>query len=300
MHSNSSFRGVFVLGALAAASPAVRAQPPVANITDPTAPSITLYATVRDFRPYGMVDGHPDFERWTGGVRVGLLQPQLDENGKPHATSLTGSSVAVEFRNAAGDPINPALYNAALGDTAGQLAAATDPRLDSIGSFDQWYNSIPSVNVATTIPIVLTNVEGTNRFVFDSAVTEPYHTRGGFFPIDGQGYGNYANTGHNFSFTTELESSFQYNHGQGQVFRFSGDDDVWVFIGGRLVIDLGGVHGSKSQVIDLDRLEWLEDGHDYVLKIFHAERHTTGSNFKIDTTIRFRAVQPAAASALAD
>ena len=47
----------------------------------------------------------------------------------------------------------------------------------------------------------------------------------------------------------------------------------------------------------LDRLVWLEDGHDYTLKIFHAERHTTGSNFKIDTTIRFKVVQPPAASA---
>ena len=284
----------------AALAPAARAQ----NTASPNAggppASITLYATVRDFRAYGSSGGHPDFERWTGGTRVGLLQPQLDENGRPHALSLTGSSINVEYRNAAGDPINPALFNASLGDTPGQVAASSEPRLASAESFDQWYSTTPGVSVAINVPITLTNVEGTSRYVFDSAVAEPYHTRGGFFPIDGQGYGNYAATGHNFSFTTELETQFQFNRGQGQVFRFSGDDDVWVFIDGRLVIDLGGVHPPKTQVIDLDRLAWLEDGHDSTLKVFHAERHTTGSNFKIDTTIRFRAVQPATASALAD
>jgi fibro-slime domain-containing protein len=262
--------------------------------------SITLYATVRDFRPFGTDQGHPDFEHWTGNVRVGLLQPTLDENGRPHAASITGSSITAEFRNAAGDPINPALFNASLGDTGGQLAEETEPRLAALTSFDQWYTNIPGTNVATNIPITLTNVPGTNRYVFDSAVAEPYQTRGGFFPIDGQAYGNNAGFSHNYGFTTELEVQFQFNRNSGQVFRFSGDDDVWVFVDGRLVIDLGGVHGPKTQVVDLDRLSWLEDGHDYTLKVFHAERHTTGSNFKIDTTIRFHAVQPAAASALAD
>jgi fibro-slime domain-containing protein len=283
---------------IALLTPAAGAQ--VASGASQTASSITLYATIRDFRPFGSDGGHPDFERWTGGVRVGLLQPALDASGRPHAASITGSSITTEFRNASGDPINPALFDASLGDTAGQLADETDPRLASLASFDQWYTNVPGTNVAATVPITLTNVEGTNRYIFDSAVAEPYRTRGGFFPIDGQGYGNNPGFAHNYGFTTELEVQFQYNRNSGQVFRFSGDDDVWVFIDGRLVIDLGGVHGPKTQVVDLDRLAWLQDGHDYALKVFHAERHTTGSNFQIDTTIRFRAVEPAAASALAD
>lgn len=302
MNSFSSNHGLFVLTAATAlglAPSGAAAQPSTQAANGDPLPSITLYATVRDFRPHGTPGGHPDFERWTGATRVGMLQPTLDENGRPHALSITGSSVTAEYRNAAGDPICPSLFNASLGDTEGQLADATEPRLDSLGSFDQWYSTISGVNVAANVPITLTNVEGTNRYVFDSAIAEPYRSRGGFFPIDGQGYGN-TSGGHNFGFTTEMETQFQFTRNSGQVFRFSGDDDVWVYIDGRLVIDLGGVHGPRLQVIDLDRLTWLEDGHDYSLRVFHAERHTTGSNFKIDTTIRFRAVLPAAASALAD
>jgi len=262
--------------------------------------TVTLNGTVRDFKAYDQTGGHPDFQRWTGDTRVGLLESQLDQEGKPVLLSLNGAQITTEFRNAAGDPINPALFNASLGDTPGMLQQSGEPRLTSAASFAQWYRDAAGVNVSVSIPLTLTRVPNTERYVFDSAVDEPYATRGGFFPVDGAAYGNYAATGHNFHFTTEFESLFQYNHGAGQVFRFAGDDDVWVFVDNRLVIDLGGVHSARTQVIDLDRLTWLVDGHDYTLKIFHAERRTTQSNFRIDTTLHLRSVQVPATSALAD
>ena len=90
--------------------------------------------------------------------------------------------------------------------------------------------------------------------------------------------------------TTEIETEFTYVQGAGYVFKFTGDDDVWVFIDGKLVIDLGSLHPVREQFIALDRLDWLEDGETYRLKIFHAERRTSASNFRMETTLPLRPV----------
>ncbi len=261
--------------------------------------SVTVVATIRDFKAYGESGGHPDFERWTGGVRVGLVATDLDTEGKPVAASLTGQSLVTDFQDSSHQPINPALYDPALGDIPGSLRAATDVKIDSVESFAQWYRD--GLHTASaSVPITFNRKPGTNTYIFDSATDDPFKTRGGFFPIDGLLYGNYASTGHNFSFTTEMETQFEYHRGEAQTFKFAGDDDVWVFIGGKLVIDLGGVHSAHAQVVNLDRLSWLTDGESYTLKVFHAERHTTQSNFKIETTLQMRQVQPPAAADLAD
>ena len=56
--------------------------------------------------------------------------------------------------------------------------------------------------------------------------------------------------GNNFSFTSELRYPFTYQG--GEVFSFSGDDDVWVFVNGILAVDLGGVHQRVTGTITLN------------------------------------------------
>ena len=76
---------------------------------------------------------------------------------------------------------------------------------------------------------------------------------GAFFPIDGQLLGDYG-FGHNYHFTYQIHATFGYTPGAGQVFNFSGDDDVWVFFDKKLGIDLGGVHGTAGASVNMDTL----------------------------------------------
>ena len=73
------------------------------------------------------------------------------------------------------------------------------------------------------------------------------------------------------------------------------DDDLFAFINKKLVIDLGGVHGEQSASVDLDAVAagiGLTIGKVYPLDMFGAERHTSESHFRIDTTISCFTPQP--------
>jgi fibro-slime domain-containing protein len=97
--------------------------------------------------------------------------------------------------------------------------------------------------------------------------------------------GNYGSSGHNFHFTYQIHATFGYTPGAGQTFSFSGDDDVWVFFDKTLGIDLGGVHGTASASVDMDTLFSGKAAGNYDFDFFFAERHTTGSNFSISTSL---------------
>ena len=87
---------------------------------------------------------------------------------------------------------------------------------------------------------------------------------------------------HNFGFTMKIQAQFEYV--PGQYFSFFGDDDVWVFINNRLVVDIGGQHAQEEGAVDLDTLG-LTPGVTYPFHIFYAERHIYESNFKMLTSI---------------
>lgn len=150
-----------------------------------------------------------------------------------------------------------------------------NPTTTGQANYDQWYRDVPGVNQPFALDIPLVDAGG-GLFTYDNPA---------FFPIDGQGFGNEGNP-RNYHFTLEIHTEFAY--GGGEVFKFRGDDDVWVFINGKLAIDLGGVHGPMQAEVALDAFAaeaGLVPGGTYPLDFFFAERHTSESNFRIETTI---------------
>ena len=179
-----------------------------------------------------------------------------------HVTSTDDHGIVATMLDADGKPV--------------YAHASGTPSVSSATSFDQWYRDTPGVNMRDDqILTLVENPPGT--YTFDDQT---------FFPLDGKGWPGTEQFGHNFLFTTELHTNFKYRGGER--FDFDGDDDLFIFVNNRLALDLGGVHVAESGTIDFDAKAaelGLEIGGVYPLTVFHAERHTDQSHFKMVTSI---------------
>lgn len=93
-----------------------------------------------------------------------------------------------------------------------------------------------------------------------------------------------------------FESHAQFAYKPGLKFNFRGDDDIWVFLGGKLAVDLGGTHLAAPAYVDLSKLtdkngQPFVEGETYDLDIFFCDRRTTMSNVRINTNMYIQQTQ---------
>jgi fibro-slime domain-containing protein len=213
----------------------------------------------------------------SGATTVPSDEEEQANCGNLEATVRDFKDSHPDFEKFSGDTVQTGIVKNELGKDHKPVYAASGPTAETSGpeGFAQWYNDVSGVNESFSISIALNQTQP-GLFAYDNS---------NFFPIDDKGFGNQGRP-HNYHFTTEIHTRFKYNG--GEVFTFRGDDDLWTFVNGKLAIDLGGLHTPKEQTINFDQKAaelGLSKGETYAMDIFHAERHTVQSNFRIETSI---------------
>ena len=143
----------------------------------------------------------------------------------------------------------------------------------------------------------------TNRSIYNNT-PEGTSSQQFFYPINGLGYdsvlgdttdmqkgttpdANYP-VAPNGNYTLRGEAQFVYNKSENLYFKFTGDDDVYLFINGKLAFDLGGAHWSLSDTVYLNDVAekcGLVDGEIATFTFFYMERFSDCSNFAIETNL---------------
>lgn len=258
------------------------------NATSAPPPTLDIPIVYHDFAGIGLVQYDGGRAPDGGSLKAsdgGIIYAHTDFQ---HVNKSSANLVQATWDSDAGSPTykKPLFASAIASDISGYNI------IQSAGSFGQWYTDDPVVNktfndVLTVTRSAMNAPDGgpSGSYAFDTTA---------FFPLDGkagtwtalgqekQGLDG-SNVAHNFSFTSELRFWFVYN--PPQTLDFRGDDDVWVFINGRRAVDIGGVHGAATGAVTLNSGNaatfGLVSGKLYEAAVFQAERHTTGSNYRL-------------------
>lgn len=118
---------------------------------------------------------------------------------------------------------------------------------------------------------------------FDNVEGRPWYTtpQNGTFPgsDDGKGHNSFFGMQYavEFTLTADYVGPLEYY--------FFGDDDMWVFLDNKLVCDLGGVHSSVGEYVNL--WDYLQKGTagTHTLTFFYTERGASGSTCYMNFTL---------------
>ena len=162
------------------------------------------------------------------------------------------------------------------------------------GDMKKWFESVEGQNASFT---------GSLKMNYRAEGAEFSFYQDNFYPLDGLEFSaadEVNRDGHNHLFTMNFAVPFTVLASGNESFEITADDDTFVFVGNNLAIDMGGVHGAttgKFKINDKGEVYTSVEGEDFaysgitveagagsIVRIFHADRDSAESVFKVRLT----------------
>ncbi|MBE5934208.1 MAG: fibro-slime domain-containing protein [Lachnospiraceae bacterium] len=193
----------------------------------------------------------------TAAATQGLVDPTLDNNGNiTQSNSSNGKTCVLPYFD---KTYLTSTKHAGSGLTLGSVKENVGfPLVTSEQNGTVYYSFDSSQDTVIFNANDQLNYQGkNNKQVKDS------NGDAGFFPYNGTG--DSQSYGLNYGFGVKMDIPFSMTadgkvNGQDMVFEFAGDDDLWVFVDGELVLDVGGIHGKVSGKINFATLSSTVSG----------------------------------------